>query len=157
MHPSQLDPGNHPPEMVIDGAVRLQAMAGFAGHCAAWSRGAFPHLVFPLSYREGIYSLDNNKLLPRMLVLAGHYDRAWEFIPDVWRGSPREVCSFLNVPMVDAACVYAVRKRLREPRRIVPRGDVHSRTIERIRAGLAELDETGSGFGLDDVRRLVAQ
>ena len=156
VHPSQIDAGNCGPDLVIDGAARFQAIAGSIGFLSLWKADRFPHFIFPHAMREGLWSTEGNKLLPRMLVLAGHHDRAWEYVPELWRTSPRDLQTFLNVPLVDALCVWAMRKRLRTPQ---PTTNHHigecTKMIAKIRAGIAELDDRGFGFDIDDVRRIV--
>lgn len=156
-YPSQIEPAAYDCGVFLDGHVRFMAVAASPRWLQIWRDGEFPHFVFPIGHKQGLYSIDGGKLLPRMLVFAGHHDRAWEYIPEVWRDGARGIQMFLDVPMVDAMCVWAVRRRLRDPRRIFHPSPAHryNQIIARIRAGLLELEETGQGFDLDDVRRLV--
>jgi len=158
VQPSQISSANVSRDLVLDGWSRFIALQGSSSPLLKplWQSGKFPHLVFPHAHHEGLYSTEGHKLLPRMLVLAGHHDRAWQFIPDIWTSSARDVADFLNVAMVDAVCVWTCRKRLRKAHPTIRHFNHSSRMVAQIRAGFAELDELGKGFSLEDVRRIVA-
>lgn len=90
------------PSDVIDGAVRLAS--------GPIDLVKVPHIVFPVAYRSGLYSKDG-KLLPRLLVLFGHPDRAWAIIPEHWRDSAAALESFLRVRRETALEVWSVGLR----------------------------------------------
>ena len=157
VEPSQIDSANVSHQLVLDGWSRFAALQGNSSPMLKqlWKSGSFPHLVFPEGHRDGIYTVEGHKLLPRMLVLAVHHDRAWEQLPEVWKSGPRDIAAFLNVPLVDALLVWTCRKRLRRPHMTVRHFNHTARMVEQIRAGFNELDELGTGFDLEDVRRIV--
>jgi len=84
-------------ELILDGRGRFEAILALPELLPLWMRGNFPHYIFPTTVRNGLYSTDGNKFLPRMLVLAGHHDRAWEYVPEVWRTGPRDIETILNL------------------------------------------------------------
>jgi hypothetical protein len=138
---------------IIDGRIRYRALIA-QGLRRVWLDPDFPHFVF---LPETVYSTEGRKSLPRLLTLAGHYDRAARFVPEPWNFSAPDVAAFLNVSMLEAVEVYAaVRGEQRKrPRFVQLRKRDNEKIVDRIRAGLAARSEGESEFGLLDVARLV--
>lgn len=97
--------------LILDGRMRW----GVLGATTQFER--IPCILFPSNYRQGIYSTDG-KLLPRLLALFGHFERAWHHTPECWRDSPADIAAFLGVDGSVASPVYVARPRLR---RALPR------------------------------------
>jgi hypothetical protein len=158
-HPAQfnLDPAHLCEELtyIIDGRTRFECIVA-QGLRSVWP----PSLPFYVYLGDKIYSTDGRKLLPKMLALAGHYDRAAETVPDPWRGSSLDVAAFLGLSQLEAQFVFAEiindeRLRQKEP---PGRGKVDkrfARIVDRIRAGLLARSIDERNFELSDVAKLV--
>lgn len=157
-----LDPSNLYEELtyIIDGSIRFGAIV--SQHLPVgnqWLTGQIPFLVYT---SENIYSTDGRKLLPRMLTLAGHYDRAALHLPEHWSASPLDIAAFLGVTELEAHLVFVelkkanTRRYLRDYRRENHRYIKDNRkVVEHIRIGLALAANGESDFSLEDVARLV--
>ena len=135
---------------IIDGAVRF------------WSAPVVltdvPFIVFPKEHRGGIYSLDG-KLLPRLLVLFGHPDRAWQYIPEHWADSPQAVESFLGLEHETALEVWAAgrqqKRRETATRQIKTRADhTHREKITALRT-IVRAWSVGEAVGMAEVAEIV--
>jgi hypothetical protein len=139
---------------IIDGKVRFRELIKVPKLFDAWRKGELPHHTF-----RGESIRADNKLLPRMLVLAGHHDRAYVHTPAQWRDSAQNIRAFLGIPTADALMVFANRHR--ERRSFVKashRTDpvmANKTLIRRVRAYILECDETGQAFQLEQLRRIV--
>jgi hypothetical protein len=148
------------PADILDGHVR------FKGLHALLPLDGIPALVFPPGHRSGLYSIGKRQyLLPRLLLLCGHPERAWEHTPECWRDSVGAIESFLNVERSSAVEVWAAGKEILDhqkglvrARRQVRRKPHEQQTthdiVRLIRSGLRARAE-GEPFGLTDVEELV--
>ena len=147
------------PDEILDGHVRFEALR-------TRPFGDIPALVFPLGHRGGLYSMGRRQyLLPRLLLLCGHPERAWEHTPDCWRDSVQAIESFLGVERSSALEVWAAGKAMADhekglvrARRLVRRAS-HERQTEHeilrmIRTRLRARAE-GQPFEMADVIELV--
>lgn len=143
-------------DFIIDGAVRFEAMRKLPHMLAQWQAGKMPHLVFA---NDCSRSLGTLKVLPRMLALAGHYDRAYESTPEVWRQCTADLRAYLGLPPAESLAVFAQRHRVRKVfAREVHRTDpvMANRTlVRRIRQLIVTADETGEPIDLDTIRKVV--
>jgi hypothetical protein len=161
--PSEFTRGDDQHTHILDGRVRFDALRDTALFEWVWRAGKFQHYVFlPSSIECGrMRSTDGHKLLPRMLALAGHYDRAWQYVPECWRDSFLSVEAFLNLPRLEALSVWACRHR--ERRRLLKssyqrdyaRERHAAKIVNQIRRLFREHDEDGKEFTIDDVQQLV--
>lgn len=93
---------------IIDGRSRLRARA------ALGLQTEVPHHIFlPGATRDS-----KGVLLPRMLALAGHCDRAWQRTPGMFKKCPGDLRAYLSVPPVLAQRVWATRHRIQGPEHI---------------------------------------
>jgi len=149
------------PEDILDGHVRFKGLHGVL------PLDGMPYLVFPLAHRHGIYSVGRRQyLLPRLLLLCGHPDRAWHHTPECWRDSVQALESFLGVARSNALEVWAAGKEIiahekgkllaarRAPRRSPYEQRTAHETVRLIRMGLRARSE-GDVFELADVSALV--
>jgi hypothetical protein len=138
---------------IIDGAVRFRTLAA-QGLRGIWTDERLPFLVFPI---ENIYSTEGRKLLPRQLVLAGHYDRAAKYVPEQWSHTPQDVAAFLNVSMLEALQVTAAMREQR--RRAVRHVQFRKRDcleiVNAITRRLVERAEGERDFTLPELAKLV--
>jgi hypothetical protein len=145
-------------EDILDGRVRFEAMGKQLDP---------PCLVFPLGHRKGLYSIGTRQyLLPRLLLLCGHPDRAWRHTPECWRDSVQALESFLGVERAAALEVWAAGKEIiaqekgkllaarRAPRRAPHERQTTHQIVLAIRMGLRARSE-GDSFDLSDVEELV--
>ncbi len=96
--------------------------------------------------------------LPSMLALAGHFERAWQYVPEVWRDKLSDLEAFLNVPQTLALRVWAQRKRRRHnfPRDYAREHRHDSgRILKRIRQLLVQHEEAGLDITADALRALI--
>lgn len=142
---------------ILDGRTRFQALAA-NGLGSIWT-GNRSFFVYS---GETIYSTEGRKLLPRMLTLAGHYDRASRVIPEAWAASALDIAAFLNVSLPEAKQVFAeieiVNMRHYKRRAYLTRTKKYAqyrKLIVRIREGLASRGECGEAFDLRDVANIV--
>lgn len=159
--PSQfnLDPVNLCEELtyILDGGTRFASIVTSRLR-GVWVADDLPFYVFN---GENLYSTEGRKLLPRMLVLAGHYDRAPKYIPEPWSSSVPDLAAFLNVTEYEATQVYVAtridlqRRRMRQLTEGQSRHRYNERIVHAIRAGLAARAEMESDFDWPDVARLV--
>jgi hypothetical protein len=139
---------------IIDGRIRFRALLA-QGLRDVWKSSQFPHFVF---LGDSIYSTEGRKSLPRLLTLAGHYERAAKYVPEPWNFSAPDVAAFLGVSTLEAVSVYAAIKgerRKQQSLSVQIRKRDNERIINRIRAGLAARAEHEQDFSLADVARLV--
>lgn len=143
---------------ILDGATRFEALVA-QGLRSTWVDARFPFYVY---FGDNIHSTEGRKLLPRMLCLAGHYDRAAKHLPEQWSISAHDVQAFLAVSEFEAAQVFAALQVLRGKKRAREYYDQrqtrqrhHERIVNAIRAGIASRAEVGSSFDWADVARLV--
>ena len=126
-----------------------------------------PCLVFPIGHRKGLYSIGTRQyLLPQVLVLCGHPDRAWCHTPECWRDSVQALESFLGVDRATALEVWAAGKEIiahekgkllaarRAPRRAPHEQQTAHQIVRAIRMGLRARAE-GDPFELADIKELV--
>ena len=135
---------------ILDGSVRFWS--------APMVLKDVPFIVFPKAHRGGIYSLDG-QLLPRLLVLFGHADRAWEHVPDHWKDSPQALESFLGVEHETAlevwSCGLDEKRRERARRQIKGRADhTHAEKIGAIRT-IVKAWSVGEEVGMPEVAEIV--
>lgn len=160
-HPSQfnLDPSVLGEQLtyILDGRVRFQAIVA-SGLRSIWTGNP----CFFVYSGEAIHSTEGRKLLPRMLTLAGHYDRASRCIPEAWSASPLDIAAFLRISLTEAKEVFAevevVNQRhksrqayLARTKKYIP----YQKLVVRIRQGLAARGEGEADFGLRDVANIV--
>jgi hypothetical protein len=148
------------PEDILDGHVR------FAAFGSLLPLDDVPTLVFPPGHRGGLYSIGRRQyLLPRLLLLCGHPERAWHHTPECWRDSVQAIESFLCVERTSALEVWAAGKAIddHEKGRVRARKLVRRRPYERqteheilrmIRTRLRARAE-GDPFTIEDVAELV--
>lgn len=153
-------PAIRAPEDILDGHVRFKALH------ASLPLDGVPALVFPLGHRGGLYSTGERQLLlPRVLLLCGHPERAWAHTPDCWRDSVQAIESFLCVDRSNALEVWAAGKAIADHENGLARARrlVRSRPQERqteheilrsIRSRLRARLE-GEPFSIDDVAEMV--
>lgn len=138
-------------DLVVDGLTRL---------------GAMRHLGIAISKQDYfVFRADKvrddglTELLPRLLVFAGHYDRAYEHTPELYRTCVSDLKTYLRVPPSEAYAVFANRHKQRKAFvRGVHRHDpvMGNRTVvRRIRQLLVTSDETGVPFDTEQLRRLL--
>lgn len=139
---------------IIDGSVRFQALVGLRLP-DIWRKA--PALVY---HGESLHSSEGRKLLPRMLTLAGHYDRAARHIPEPWRSTVDDVANYLNVSNFEALEVMVILRGIRQKELTI--GQVrqrswlrHENVIRSIRRGLQARALEGEPFGLSEIARLV--
>lgn len=143
-------------DYIIDGAIRFEALSRSPHLLTLWRAGKMPHLVFAAD-RE--WSTIASKVLPRMLALAGHYDRAYVETPEIWRQCSQDIAAYLGLPPSEAFAVFATRQRLRRQyARNIRRHDpvmANRSLVRKIRQLIVTSDETGQPLSIDDIRRVV--
>jgi hypothetical protein len=148
---------------ILDGARRWAVLGGrcyaLGGRCyALGGRCDAPVVVFPASYRDGIWSLDG-KLLPRMLLLFGHPERSWACVPECWRDSPRALEGFLGVSRCLALELWATGEALRRAGRWKhrPKGRRDHSHRDRMQAirGLVLAWSSGEPVGMPEVAEIA--
>jgi len=142
-------------EFIIDGLTRFEALRHVPSLLEQWRAGKLPHLVF----RSGQRSEGSLKLLPRMLVLAGHYDRAYLHTPEQWHASVLDLRAYLRVPSADAFAVYAYRHRVRKCLyQAAHRRDyemANRAVVRQLRQMFTTADELGTVPNLEQLRRVI--
>jgi len=86
---------------IIDGKVRLRAMRELCLRCDV------PNHIFP----EGVKRNSEGVLLARALALAGHYERAWQEVPILFRHCIGDVKAYAQVPTTVALQVFRAGHR----------------------------------------------
>jgi len=123
---------------VLDGRMRLRVRRELDLHCDV------PCHIFPPGARRD----DTGVLLPKMLALAGHPDRAWAETPEIFRDSLGTLKAYLCIPTVLALRVWRAGKR----RPFVARQRPVSDTVHRI-AELLESGEAPHASELESIAR----
>jgi hypothetical protein len=141
---------------VIDGLTRIKALLSISSMAERWRSGGFEHYVFTSSAQR---ATTDNKLLPRMLALAGHYDRAYVNTPDHWRASTLDLEAYLRLPRSEAVLVFAHRHNMRkatvrEAHRLDPRMGNRS-LVRKLRQMVVTADELGQPLPSDEIRRVL--
>jgi hypothetical protein len=139
---------------ILDGKVRFQALTTMPGLLDQWQAGKFPHLIFRS------HTVDYQKQLPRLLALAGHYDRAYQHTPDHWRESPASLQAFLRLPRAEALLVFASRQRVRRsfakhPPQRTDRAMGNREIVIHLRQLIITADETGEPLDLLTLRKVL--
>lgn len=125
-------------ECVIDGRVRIAALRRI-------------HLT---SVKVTAWQVpEADRLVCGELILRGHYDRAFGYLPECWSHSVRDVQAFTGVPMTEALQCFASRKRVRP--KIQERKRDYERLVQRLRAMFEAFDEGELDLGLEDIRRVI--
>ncbi len=157
-------------EHILDGWVRFEALRASPLFEPVWLSEKFPHLVYDrvdkAKFAEKFAHFMNHDiapapkyydfqhLLPKMLALAGHYDRAWPYIRWPFNDSAEDIEIFLRLPPEVAKCVWKCRPRKRQqyPRdhrrewRASARGTLSQ--LQRLRVAH---DELGKELTLDNI------
>ena len=143
-------------DFILDGLTRFRGLQQCPELLAQWQAGKLPHHVFHGATQR---TADTQKLLPRLLVLGGHYDRAHEHTPEQWRQSVPDLMAYLRVPSADAFAVFACRHQVRKAYvRQVHRNDpiMANRAIVRyLRQLVTTADETGFEVSIDSIREVL--
>ena len=144
-------------DQILDGCSRFVALQRLPAMTELWRAGRMPHLVFPnIVSRSGFAE---HKTLPRMLALAGHYDRAYNATPEEWRESAADIKAYLGLPMADCYSVFAQRHRVRRSYlKATHRHDpvMANRTVvRRIKQLIVTADETGESIDVERIRKVV--
>jgi hypothetical protein len=143
-------------DYIIDGSVRFEALRKIPHLLAQWQAGKMPHLVFANDCNRASGTL---KVLPRMLALAGHYHRAYNETPPMWRECSADIRAYLSLPASEALAVFANRHRERKAFvRNVHKTDpvMANRTlIRRIKQLIITADETGTSVNIDTIRKVL--
>ena len=142
-------------ESIIDGLARFEAMQRFPRLFTRWQKGLLPHYIF----RGDEQRSPDGKLLPRMLVLAGHYDRAYRYTPEHWCETPADVKAYLNLPTSEALLVFAHRIRIHKMHvRATHKSDpvmANRSLVRKLRQLIVTADELGQTVSLAQVRRVL--
>ena len=137
---------------IADGKIRLAELA------------LLPHdyqAAFEMNERNWrIYTLDTDlthkgERVGRMLVFAGHTDRAWHYIPECWRQSPVDIASYLAVPQSTALQIYAARPRKRKVYHRNPHRQRSYLIVNSLLAAFEARDEDGQELNMNEVERIV--
>lgn len=156
--PDQIDVDRPNCTQILDGLTRFRALRQNPELLDAWRKGKFPHYIFPEVNALGIYSTRGAKVLPRMLILAGHYDRAYEHVPEAWRDTIPLIKTFCQVHYHEAELVWEAREHFRQRAYVPPiRRRNHRETIHTIRMRLDRMDQDGEPFTMADLRKLVSK
>lgn len=134
--------------LFLDGWQRFNVLTKRADFAHIWTKA--PCLTFTESHQT-------DYRLVKALALAGHYARAWDHVPDAFRGCVADVRAYTGLSSFECGSIYAARKQSRvaiDKRRHFQRRD-NERIVVQIRQRFAALDEAGEKLTLDDIRKLV--
>jgi hypothetical protein len=134
--------------LFIDGWQRFEVLMHRPDFQRIWL--AAPVVTFTEPY-------SNDHRLVRALALAGHYGRAWDRLPDAFRGCVADIKAFTGLSTLECSAIMAARKQSREARdkrRHFQHRD-NERIVVQIRQLFAAHDEAGAALSLDEIRRII--
>jgi hypothetical protein len=126
-------------ECVIDGRIRIAALRRLvltSVKITAWQVPAADRIVCT------------------ELILRGHYDRAFGYLPECWSHSVGDIQAFTGVPMTEALQCFASRQRLRPKVPRLQKRD-NEKLIKKLRTMFEAFEEGEEELTLDDIRKAI--
>lgn len=126
-------------ECVIDGRIRIAALRRLGLTSVKITAWQVP---------------EADRLVCNELILRGHYDRAFGYLPECWSHSVRDIQAFTGVPMSEALQCFTSRKRvhIKPPQE---RKRDYERLVQKLRAMFEAFDEGELDLGLEDIRKAI--
>lgn len=139
--PPKGTPENWTRETVVDGLTRLLAATKL-------------NLTMVANTSRVIVDDKHSRFVVCELILRGHYDRAFELLPECWSHSALDIQAFTGYPMGEALQCFATRKRV-HPKPPQERRRDYERLIQKLRSMFEAFDEGELDLNLDDIRKAI--
>lgn len=126
-------------DCVIDGRIRIAALR---------------RLGLTSIKVDALQVPEDNRLACTELIYRGHYQRAFQYLPECWSHSLRDIQAYTSVPMIEALQCFASRKKVHQKPPQERKRD-YERLVQKLRSLFEAFDEGEIDLGLEDIRKVI--